>query len=112
MARADRLERIDIRREELEADYRATLIAALERVAGGVWGLFGHNQDRAARAKYAAVVAELDDKGAEIDDLRRQLGLAPFDLHRDFVASRGPVRSDQVGEPKQARAWLDRLAAD
>jgi hypothetical protein len=45
----------------------------------------------------------------EIDAMRDALGLDPFDLHRDFMAARGPVSADAVGEPKQARAWLDRL---
>jgi hypothetical protein len=45
----------------------------------------------------------------EIDDLRDQLDMEPFALHREFLAARGPVQSDAVGEPKQAQAWLERL---
>ncbi len=109
MARAARLERLDIRRAELETDYRVVLIRALEATAAGSWGLFDHNQDRQARAKVAPVVAELCDAGEEIDDLRKQLGLEPFPLHQEFEASRGPVPSNALGEPKKARAWLERL---
>jgi hypothetical protein len=109
MSRADRLERLDTRREELEAEYRAVLLEALRKVAAGSWGLFGHTQDRAMRAKWAPVVTDLCDRGEEIDDLRDQLGLEPFALHDDFEASRGPVPPTAPGEPKQAKAWLERL---
>lgn len=111
MARADRLERLDVRRAELEADYRQALIRALQTTAAGTWGLFDHNRDRQARAKVAPVIAELCETGDEIDSLRTQLGIEPFTLHQEFMASRGPVASNAVGEPKQARAWLERLGA-
>lgn len=112
MAKADRLARLDERRIELEAEYRTALIAALERTAGGVWGLFDHQQDRHARAKAAPTVEALNDLAEAIDDARETLGVEPFDLHREFTAARGKPRSPSaVGEPKQARAWLGRLAA-
>jgi len=109
MARADRLERLDTRRGELEAEYRDALIAALKRSAAGAWGLFGHNQDKWSRAAFAPTVATLHDLGQTIDAMREQLAMEPFALHQEFLASRGPVPSSAVGEPKQARAWLDRL---
>lgn len=109
MAKADRLERIDIRRAELEEEYQAALVTALQTTAAGSWGLFGHKQDRAAVAKWAPVVAELCDIGQAIDKLRGDLGLERFALHREFEAARGPVASTAPGEPKQAREWLDRL---
>lgn len=109
MAKADRLERLDVRRAELEAEYDAALIAALQTTAGGVWGLFDHKPDRQARAKAAPVVAALDELAADIDSLRDQLGLEPFALHQSFLAARGPVASDAPGEPKQARVWLEKL---
>ena len=111
MAKADRLERLDLRREELEGEYRAALITALQTAATGSWGLFGHKNDRAAVAKWASVVAELCDIGQAIDKLRGDLGLDRFALHREFEASRGPVASTAPGEPKQAREWLLRLGA-
>jgi hypothetical protein len=111
LARADRLERLDARREEWEADYRLALVAALRVTAGGIWGLFGHNQDRAARLRAEPVLRRLDELAEEIDGARAQLGMEPFDLHREFLAGRGPAPADAVGEPKQARAWLERLGA-
>ena len=109
MAKADRLERLDIRRAELEAEYLALLVSALQRSAAGSWGLFAHNKDRAALAKWAPSVEELCDLGQAIDKMRGDLGLEPFALHEEFEASRGPVASNAPGEPRQARAWLDRL---
>ena len=110
MAKADRLERLDIRRAELEGEYREMLVSALQIAAAGSWGLFGHNpKDRAAIAKWAGPVEELCDLGQAIDKMRDDLGLEPFALHQEFEASRGPVAATAPGEPKQARAWLARL---
>jgi hypothetical protein len=111
MARADRLERLDARRVELETEYNEALIAALRKTAGGTWGLFGHRKDRQAEAKIAPVIQELTEMGEAIGEMRAQLGIEPFALHRDFAASRGPVASSAAGEPKQAQAWLARLGA-
>lgn len=111
MARADRLERLDARRADLEADYVAALIAALETTAAGSWGLFGHNRDRAAEARVAPILDNLEEIDAAIGAAREQLGLEPFTLHSEFLASRGPVASSAVGEPKQAKAWLAKLGA-
>lgn len=110
MARADRLERLEARRIELEADYRAALIAALEVTAGGKWGLFGHKRDRHQEKATAPTLESLSDMAEEIDAMRETLSLEPFALHRDFMADRGPAPANAPGEPKQARAWLDRLA--
>ena len=110
MAKADRLERMDARRAELEAEYHDVLHAALTTAAAGTWGLFDHKPDRAARARTAPVIAELNELAAEIDERREALMMDPFTLHHDFIAARGPVPSNAVGEPKQAQAWLDRLA--
>lgn len=109
MAKADRLERLDLRRAELEAEYLGALIAALQVTAAGSWGLFGHNQDRWTQAKIAPVVENLCELGRTIDSLREQLSMEVFELHQEFLVSRGPVASSAVGEPKQAQAWLDRL---
>lgn len=109
MAKADRLARLDERRLELEAEYHAALVAALRTTASGKWGLFDHQSDRHARAAVAPVVEALTDLGDAIESARDHLGLEPFDLHRQFLASRGPVASQAVGEPKQAQAWLARL---
>ena len=109
MAKADRLEAFDLRRVELEAEYKTALIAALRQTASGTWGLFDHLEDRSARAKIAPVIETLDDLAQEIDRLRSRLDLAPFALHAEFTASRGRAAAHAVGEPKQAQAWLERL---
>ena len=111
MARADRLERLDARRADLEADYTAALIEALQTAAAGSWGLFGHNRDRAAEKRVAPILENLAGIDAAIGAARDQLGLEPFTLHQQFLASRGPVASSAVGEPKQAKAWLEKLGA-
>ncbi|MBT2187791.1 hypothetical protein [Sphingobium nicotianae] len=111
MARADRLERMDIRRAELEEEYRAALIEALKVTASGVWGLFDHGQDKRTRANAAPAIETLTEIAGAIDDLRETLAMPPFELHRAFMAARGKVSSHAVGEPKQARAWLERLGA-
>ena len=108
MAKADRLERLDTRRIDLEADYRAALIEALKVTASGKWGLFDHKPDRLARAGAAPVIAHLTELGDTIDAAREALFMEPFALHHEFLAARGPVSAQAVGEPKQAQAWLAR----
>jgi len=109
MAKADRLERLDLRRAELENDYHAALVDALRKAAAGSWGLFGHKADRHARERWAPVIEALQTMAEEIDAMRETLFLEPFALHQEFEASRGPVASNAPGEPKQAAAWLARL---
>lgn len=109
MARADRLERLDKRRSEMEADYRAALIEALEVTAAGKWGLFDHNADKIMRAATAPIIDNLIELADEIEQAREALFMEPFALHDEFMASRGKPPANAVGEPKQARAWLERL---
>jgi hypothetical protein len=110
MAKADRLEQLDARRLDLEAEYREQLVNALRVTAAGKWGLFDHNGDRRTRAAIAPVILSLAGTAEAIDKIRAQLALPIFDLHRQFLQSRGAVTSHAVGEPKQAQAWLDRLS--
>ena len=110
MARADRLERLDRLRSDLEIEYRGALLAALHKAAGGSWGLFDHQQDKSARRIWGPIVDELMDMGREIDEMRTALVMEPFALHQEFIQSRGPVPANAPGEPKQAQAWLDRLS--
>jgi len=109
MARADRLERLDKRRSEMEADYCAALIEALEVTAAGKWGLFDHNADKIMRAATAPIIDNLIELADEIAQAREALFMEPFALHDEFMASRGKPPANAVGEPKQARAWLERL---
>lgn len=109
MARADRLERLDKRRSELEADYLAALIEALEVTAAGKWGLFDHNADKIMRAATAPVLDNLAELADEIAQARETLFMEPFTLHDEFLAARGKPPANAVGEPRQARAWLERL---
>ncbi|MCJ2184522.1 hypothetical protein MTR62_17760 [Novosphingobium sp. 1949] len=109
MARADRLERMDRRREDAESEYREALIAALKVTAAGQWGLFGHTRDKTHAAKAAPLLAPLEELAEEIEGLRERLDLEPFALHAEFLAQRGPVNAHAVGEPKQAQAWLEKL---
>ena len=110
MSRADRLERLDALRSELEAEYTSALVAALRVAASGKWGIFDHNGDRWTRSAVTPVIDNLNEIGQAIDKARDQLGMPPFELQQQFHASRGPVGPQAVGEPKQAQAWLDRLA--
>lgn len=109
MSRADRLERMDVQRVALETEYTELLVAALRRTAAGSWGLFDHNQSKSDRKSWEPTVAELCELGAQIDQIRSTLELERFGLHEQFEAARGPVPSTAPGEPKQAKAWLERL---
>ena len=95
-----------------EADYTAALKTALNVAASGKWGLFDHNKDRSARAAIAPVIESLAEMGRSIDKMRDQLSMPAFELQQQFLAARGPVDSQAVGEPKQAQAWLDRISGD
>ena len=112
MAKIDRLERLDQRRADAEDEYRATLTAALERTAAGKPGLFNRRADKRERAAVAGVIEELRELGAAIDGYREQLMIEPFALHHAFFDARGPVAPSAVGEPRQAKQWLERLAAE
>ena len=111
MAKIDRLARLDAQRIEMEAEYRLALIAALTRTAAGHWGLFDHQNHQRTRAAMAPTFDLLCETGDAIDQARERLALPPFDLHREFLASRGRPSPSAVGEPRQAQQWLDRLAS-
>ena len=109
MSKAKRLARLDDHRAELEVEYEAALIAALEVTAAGKPGMFDHSQDKHTRAGFAPTLAQLCELGESIDAKREELAMERFALHAQFLASRGPVSSHAVGETKQAQAWLARL---
>ena len=103
-------ERLPRRLNELEREYRAVLTKALTDCAGGQWGLFGHNE-HLHESPDPAELTELRGLAEAINRLRRRLGHGPFSLHDEFEAARGPADANDLGEPKQAQAWLQRLAA-
>ena len=109
MSKADRLERLDAQRLDDEAQFAELLLAALRDAARGSWGLFAHKPDKFTRQQWDPRVAELIELGDQIGAMRATLGLEPSALVAEFLASRGPVPSTAPGEPKQAKAWLDRL---
>jgi len=112
MAKIDRLERLDRRRAEQEAEYRELLSGALTQAAAGKAGLFNRRADKRERAAAAPLIDALRELGDEIDDLRRQLMIERFALHQQFFDARGRASPSAVGEPRQAAEWLERLAAE
>jgi hypothetical protein len=101
----------------LEAEYSASLIAALEQCAAGQWGLFGQNDlaleqvgKFARRGLSSPEVSELLDLGIQIEKLRRKLGYSePFALHARLLQMRSSNHANTLGEPKLARQWLDEM---
>ncbi|HEV2594042.1 MAG TPA: hypothetical protein VGU01_02435 [Sphingomicrobium sp.] len=95
--------------QELEEEYRSILTRALTDCAAGRWGLFGQNH----HTGFSRPLSELDELRAlarRIDQLHEQLGEGPYELHQQFEAARGRAGPNELGEPKQAAAWLRRLA--
>jgi hypothetical protein len=104
----DKTQRLSQRLGELEREYRALLTKALTECAGGRWGLFGHNE-HVLRLE-PPELAELRDLAETINRVRARIGEPPFPLHQEFESKRGPrANSNDLGESKQAQAWLRRL---
>src|ERR1044072_9390876 len=106
MAKADRLQRLDVRRSELESEYTDALIDALRVAASGKMGLFDHAEDRRTRAAIAPVLTNLAEIGEAIDGMREQLMMPRFELQQQFLTARGPGGPQAVGERKQAQALV------
>jgi len=102
-------ERLTARIETLEREYRSLLTQALTDCAAGRWGLFGHNEHLSGQDT-PAELARLQDLARTIDQQRARTGEPPFALHQTFEIDRGPADPNAPGEPKQAQAWLQRLA--
>ena len=103
-----KVERISNRIEQLEGEYRSNLIAALSECAKGRWGLFGHNE-HLGNYWQTEKLDELRDLADSINALRRRIDEVPYPLHDEFEAARGGGDPHQVGEPKLAQRWLERL---
>ena len=108
----------DRRLEALEEEYRHLLLRALRECASGHWGLFGHNDPAVAREGAmlrqrlsSALVDQLQELGAEIEQVRRRLGyFGSFSLHERLIRARSSRGPNSPGEPKLAQQWLDELA--
>jgi hypothetical protein len=107
MAKADRLSQ---QVNELELEYCAVFTRALTNCAAGQWGLFGHNEHLHSYG-IPPELGELRELARTIDRLRARIGEPQFPLHEEFEAARGRTDANDPGEPKQAQAWLKRLAA-
>lgn len=112
-----RQQQLEREAEILEGEFRARLIAALEKCAAGKWGLFGQSDlgslprslQQRLRSKDADALLEL---GAQISEARQRAGnLEPFDLYDRFQKTRRlPRGCNTPGEPKLAQQWLAELA--
>lgn len=105
----DRSARLAEELEGMEREYRVVLTRALTDCAAGCWGIFGQNEHLRGNEK-PADLDELRDLAGAIDRLRARIGDVPFALHEEFEAARGPVDPNAPGEPKLAKAWLEKLA--
>lgn len=107
MSKAERLsQQID----RLEAEYLSQLRDALQKCAEGEWGMFGQNE-HLGNSQSSGTLLKLRDTAAIINALRQRLGEPSYALHDEFEAARGRGDSNQLGEPRLAQAWLERLGA-
>lgn len=105
-----RMRRAADRCAALETAYREVLTAELRRCAGGVWGLFGQNEQVAGAPPRSDAVQALFDLADEIDAARRKLGAPEFELHARFLRMRGRQDENRPGEPRLAEQLLAELS--
>jgi hypothetical protein len=107
-----RRERLEKALASLEAEFRTRLILALKRCEGGAWGLFGQNNYMKEHFYACSGAQELDALGAEIAQIREELGIAePFSLHAQLLEKRGRKSENDLGEARLAADWLKELDA-
>jgi hypothetical protein len=105
-----RQERLEGALALLEAEFRARLIEELRRCEQGRWGLFGQNSHLDIPARLKPQTPELDRLGAEIEQMRNDLGLTePFALHDRLLKARGRKTENDLGEARLAAIWLREL---
>ena len=102
--------------ESVEVEFRERLLAALQVCAGGVWGLFGQNDQGEAR-RYAErspgwrEAEALLALGHRMASLRERLGVFESDaLYEKFLSYRRQRGPNALGEPRLARKFIDELA--
>lgn len=105
--------------ESREGDFRRTLIEALHECAGGVWGLFGRNEaafgrlSRQSRERFLSKDAlDVIEIGHEIEALRAELGLPPYELYQRFLQYRAERDANAPGERTLARRFLTELGEE
>ncbi|MCK0129127.1 hypothetical protein [Erythrobacter sp. F6033] len=103
--------RISQRIDQLETEYRASLVAALSECSEGRWGLFGQNEHLGNRMQNERLDG-LRGLADIINSLRKRIGDAPYPLHEEFESARGRGDPHQIGEPKLAEYWLARLEVE
>ena len=109
MSKAARREKLEAELLDLEATFRAQLIACLRETRRGHWSVFGRNDAAwpAGKSKDRAVLLEIL---AAIETLRSEQGhVDAFGIgerFRAYSAMRGP---NDPGEPKLADAFLKEL---
>lgn len=118
MSRASRRAGIELTLAGLEADFRRTLVDALNRCSAGEWGLFGQNETaiaalpRGARERLASSdAANLLELGDEIERLRAALDLPPYAAFQRFLEYRRRRDANPPGEPKLARQLLEEIGS-
>jgi hypothetical protein len=103
--------------EALESRFRDALIFALRQTAAGQWGLFGRNDaaldshfGNAADRYKSPEAADLLRLGEEIQQLRHELGfIEPNQLYERFLSYRRKRSSNDPGEPRLAREFLEEI---
>jgi hypothetical protein len=115
MSKQQRIEKDQRRLALMEEEYAAILLPALQSCAGGFWGLFdqgnyAESPNPMLRRLVPPEKAVLLQRGDEIESLRAQLVMEPFQLHQRFLAYCGMYGPNTPGEPKLAQAFLAELA--
>jgi hypothetical protein len=116
MSREERWLKLHQELEYLQTAFQQLLLKALRACAAGGWGLFGQN-DHSEGVLYPRRSAGRNEAdqllalGKEITDLEVQLGLTERNrLFKRFLAYRMRRGSNDLGEPKLAKKFLEELA--
>ena len=99
----------DRRLDELEAEFKQSLIQVLKECAAGRWGLFGQN-DHLEEGRYLSwpVAEYLRRRAKQIHILRLEFG-QPNSLVERFLHCCSLRGANVPGEPKLAKVFLDEI---